>query len=671
MSGRQGPSEAHHWAHQQAVPSQPTGSQSNDPSTMSHVSFAHQGRQAPPGTHFRDHPLPSPSSSYGTNYIQARQPSNNGAPMNYGIAPPMPGPHVQDSAGTAAPAYSAPPPLGQYGGGMASGFQYGSQDFYGNPQAPPAADALAPQHPYYGSHHQGAAPIDPNVQGHSAYPGAGGMDGGVVAPNGHFHPGEADMMMPGAYGGFHGVGIRPKRKQVKNACVNCQKACKKCDEGRPCSRCVKYGLTDTCQDSARKERRRGVKRGPYKRRATTGSQPASSAGLGVSAVIAYGRESHIGAGGRSMDGISSAPEETQLSSPGFGGQMIPPRPPLSLGTQANISASWQSTSSPSLRGVDEDRDGRFPRALGGAPLGTNTYYPGYEGQEGGPSPYDRSSSAPIPGPGSFALSPIGSLSRLQPPPGFSQGSGHQLPSLSNTSSSSSNFNGLYTPGGNRPLVSPLLHSGPSGSYLNPVPAGHTRIHSDSSFGSAINSAGTSSSTMSPRTPLNSQGTDYQMMSPPTSGKFSASYVPPQPTVPIGASTFLSQDAMRPFPLKMPKALQRNRAGTASSFLEAQASRMKAEADSGHADNTGGSNLAPIRQEASPAGQRSSPYLGASGHHIHSGSGATIDDLSSRRLGTGSGLTPRIELPSYPIPISSSAAALPKRESDVSGSLGLA
>ncbi|KAF7721025.1 hypothetical protein EC973_005550 [Apophysomyces ossiformis] len=59
---------------------------------------------------------------------------------------------------------------------------------------------------------------------------------------------------------------RSKRKQVKNACVNCQKACKRCDEGRPCQRCVKLGLTATCRNSPRKERQKGVKRGPYKKR---------------------------------------------------------------------------------------------------------------------------------------------------------------------------------------------------------------------------------------------------------------------------------------------------------------------------------------------------------------------------------------------------------------------
>ncbi|KAI8052918.1 hypothetical protein BDF22DRAFT_770673 [Syncephalis plumigaleata] len=57
-----------------------------------------------------------------------------------------------------------------------------------------------------------------------------------------------------------------KRKQVKNACVNCQKACKKCDDGRPCQRCIKYNLTETCVNSPRKERKKGIKRGPYKRR---------------------------------------------------------------------------------------------------------------------------------------------------------------------------------------------------------------------------------------------------------------------------------------------------------------------------------------------------------------------------------------------------------------------
>ncbi|KAI9309220.1 hypothetical protein BJ944DRAFT_236282 [Cunninghamella echinulata] len=61
-----------------------------------------------------------------------------------------------------------------------------------------------------------------------------------------------------------------KRKQVKNACTNCQKACKKCDDARPCPRCIRYGIADKCENSVRKERKKGIKRGPYKRKDKTG-----------------------------------------------------------------------------------------------------------------------------------------------------------------------------------------------------------------------------------------------------------------------------------------------------------------------------------------------------------------------------------------------------------------
>ncbi|CAE6476485.1 unnamed protein product [Rhizoctonia solani] len=63
-----------------------------------------------------------------------------------------------------------------------------------------------------------------------------------------------------------GMPVRPKRKQVKNACSACQRACKRCDVGRPCERCIKYGMADSCRDSQRKERKKGIKRGPYKKR---------------------------------------------------------------------------------------------------------------------------------------------------------------------------------------------------------------------------------------------------------------------------------------------------------------------------------------------------------------------------------------------------------------------
>jgi len=46
-----------------------------------------------------------------------------------------------------------------------------------------------------------------------------------------------------------------KRKQVKQACVNCRKRHIACDETRPCKQCVKQGTTDTCKDVPRKRRK--------------------------------------------------------------------------------------------------------------------------------------------------------------------------------------------------------------------------------------------------------------------------------------------------------------------------------------------------------------------------------------------------------------------------------
>ncbi|KAJ7204268.1 hypothetical protein C8J57DRAFT_1619088 [Mycena rebaudengoi] len=67
-------------------------------------------------------------------------------------------------------------------------------------------------------------------------------------------------------------GVRTKRKQVKNACTNCQRSSKRCDDARPCLRCVKYGISETCMDSVRRERRIG-NRGPYRKKHRDGKEP--------------------------------------------------------------------------------------------------------------------------------------------------------------------------------------------------------------------------------------------------------------------------------------------------------------------------------------------------------------------------------------------------------------
>ena len=45
-----------------------------------------------------------------------------------------------------------------------------------------------------------------------------------------------------------------RSKQVKIACVNCKKTCKKCNDFRPCLGCQRLGLSEACVDVPRKKR---------------------------------------------------------------------------------------------------------------------------------------------------------------------------------------------------------------------------------------------------------------------------------------------------------------------------------------------------------------------------------------------------------------------------------
>lgn len=49
---------------------------------------------------------------------------------------------------------------------------------------------------------------------------------------------------------------RKRRKQVKKACTNCRQAHARCDDMRPCSRCVKHGIGQFCHDAKTKKRGR-------------------------------------------------------------------------------------------------------------------------------------------------------------------------------------------------------------------------------------------------------------------------------------------------------------------------------------------------------------------------------------------------------------------------------
>jgi len=48
--------------------------------------------------------------------------------------------------------------------------------------------------------------------------------------------------------------VSKKRKRVSKACIHCRKSHLSCDEGRPCQRCIKKGLGDSCEDGEQKKR---------------------------------------------------------------------------------------------------------------------------------------------------------------------------------------------------------------------------------------------------------------------------------------------------------------------------------------------------------------------------------------------------------------------------------
>jgi len=168
-------------------------------------------------------------------------------------------------------------------------------------QQPPAqpAQVVAYPHPYGAAHY---APMPPGAYGPPFYtfaPMPPDPNHDPNAPNGAPQPGPYLMAFPPPphglmyayapppllwisamvyppYGAPPMPQPRPKRKQVKMACTNCAAACKRCDDSRPCERCQKYGIADSCIDGQRKERKKGIKRGPYKRKAKNSSESSST-----------------------------------------------------------------------------------------------------------------------------------------------------------------------------------------------------------------------------------------------------------------------------------------------------------------------------------------------------------------------------------------------------------
>lgn len=169
------------------------------------------------------------------------------------------------------------------------------------------------------------------------------------------------------------------RIRVYSSLVNCQKACKKCDEGRPCTRCIKYGLTDTCVDSTRKVRKKGVKRGPYKRR-----PPPSQLGTSSS--------------------VSTSPTMRNAVAPGLPGYVSEPVTAINSPTQSHMlpftsTAPMGHLSAPLDFGYDNGSSGSSNYAFHSQRMESNyapSYTPSYSGASIYASPYGVSSNSHLP-----------------------------------------------------------------------------------------------------------------------------------------------------------------------------------------------------------------------------------------------------------------------------------
>ncbi|KIJ62194.1 hypothetical protein HYDPIDRAFT_115073 [Hydnomerulius pinastri MD-312] len=148
------------------------------------------------------------------------------------------------------------------------------------PYPPPFGATYPPGYPIYyaqppdANHGDTANGVPPGPQYMIPFPAAPGMMYPYPPPP----PGQGFPQYPQP-SPTAANGQRAKRKQVKMACTNCANACKRCDETRPCERCIKYGIQESCVDGVRKERQKGIKRGPYKRKNKNGSGEASFNGF--------------------------------------------------------------------------------------------------------------------------------------------------------------------------------------------------------------------------------------------------------------------------------------------------------------------------------------------------------------------------------------------------------
>lgn len=357
--------------------------------------------------------------------------------------------NVMVAAASQDPSYYSAPLHAVYYGHVA-----GSQPSVYGHSIPPLSSHL------YSSNHYSVVPSS----SHQAYNTHGKGDDYHTElhslPNMHHAPMGGNFML---HYDVHRPSQKPKRKQVKNACVNCQKACKRCDEGRPCSRCIKYGLSATCQDSARKERKRGVKRGPYKRRATMSSATVSVGTVPTSSMTWNGVYNQ-------NDVPMPPPSPTLRLSPGSvhavysGHEMVDEPPHSATGTLHRLPVPFVQSVNTS-----PDRDGPAPTQ----PPPAERLQPHIRAEQ------DRNGTQPFYGGPRYSMS---------------------IP-LSAPASSSTFHPQSYR---SSPMYSPYM--------AHDV---QYRVHNDT-MATLTNTSNTTISTSSPRTPMNGVPNDYAAVNAPTS-----------------------------------------------------------------------------------------------------------------------------------------------------------
>lgn len=104
------------------------------------------------------------------------------------------------------------------------------------------------------------SPVADEGSGHSGYEGAGGdsLGDSLGDPSNSAAGAEAQANTNSSNGNNNNnnnnnSNKRPRRRKVEHACIYCRRSHMTCDEGRPCSRCIRRNIGHLCRDEPKKK----------------------------------------------------------------------------------------------------------------------------------------------------------------------------------------------------------------------------------------------------------------------------------------------------------------------------------------------------------------------------------------------------------------------------------